>query len=389
MNSTLKALRTLAGEPELIRHAPLSRKLDPLKECRGLVHLREKFRADAQQVKVTPSRLDSKVIWHRFQNGGYDLDSLNSLEVRTLCTSDEAAVHPRFVEALSKRPEALRRSLCLYGLVNAYFSRWRSMDSPEELERVLKNAIARYPRVTPAISRWRSAPSLFSSEAAERLAEFIAERKSEVANVLRLQYVGLATRLAVHTRERAAEISAKRLRGSELTADPATNLRYLQWMIKEVLADGSPVGAIRKAASLLILSDSADRSHEFQQILQAFVEDSSALGDPRFRENGPNWRDMDPESARRFLSWIAKKYIQFFFNTILPRNDENRRRAEFWLRYHKQISGFPGRHLGRGPLEAEEEQSCQSSSIACACHPGFYICVLDAVCRSRQRLRDC
>ncbi len=45
-------------------------------------------------------------------------------------------------------------------------------------------------------------------------------------------------------------------------------------------------------------------------------------------------------AARQYLSWLARDSIIFFFNTILPNNNENRRRKDFWLRYHDRILDF-------------------------------------------------
>jgi hypothetical protein len=117
-------------------------------------------------------------------------------------------------------------------------------------------------------------------------------------------------------------------------------LQFLRWILKHLLGAAVPAGTLQQPISTLILSTSADRSDTFQQELRSFIESSSSLGDPRLRENAPNWRDVEPEAAQRFLSWLAKEYNQFFFDTILPRSDENRRRADFWLRYYKRINDF-------------------------------------------------
>ena len=70
------------------------------------------------------------------------------------------------------------------------------------------------------------------------------------------------------------------------------------------------------------------------------MQNHKRLGDPRVRESSLNWRSMAPEAAQRYLSWLARDSIIFFFNTILPNNSENRRRKDFWLRYHDRIKDF-------------------------------------------------
>jgi hypothetical protein len=46
------------------------------------------------------------------------------------------------------------------------------------------------------------------------------------------------------------------------------------------------------------------------------------------------------EAKERFLAWIAKESIVFFFNHVLPDNSENRRRKDFWLKYARQLVDF-------------------------------------------------
>ena len=190
MTSVLEALRLLKAEPELIRRSPLSSVIDASRECRRLIETRDTLRTQAGTVRFPPPPLDPKNVWRQFEAAGADLSKLNSLEFRTLCSADEFATEPRFVQALRAQPERLRRKVCLYCMVNSYFNRWRSMESPEELEQVLVNAIDRYSRPSPVIARWRAARSLFSSRAAEGLAGFVVDRQSDFEAVLKLQYVG-------------------------------------------------------------------------------------------------------------------------------------------------------------------------------------------------------
>ncbi len=340
MKSVFEALQRLTAEPDVIRHSPLALRLDVRKECAPLIGARDNLRSASATVKIIAPRLDPKTVWQRFEFSGGDLSTLNGLEFRTLCSADEMAVRPIFVQALHSQPERLRRSVCLYCMANSYFNRWRAMEAPEELERLLREAIANYPRFCPFVERWRTAQSLFSAHAADRLAEFVVTRKSNVEAVLKLQYVGPVTRLGLSAHARAAELASEHFRKMESSSDEQSNLRHLEWMIKDVFTETLMPGALHAAASSLILSRSADKSESFQQTLRSYVQNCRRLGDPRLRQFAPNWRDMDPEAAQRFLSWLAKENILFFFNTILPRNDENRRRADFWLRYHKQIKDF-------------------------------------------------
>lgn len=340
MRNLLQSLELLRSEPEVILRSPFARLLDAQKQCAPLINARDTLRSKAGAVKPSVPPLDPDKVWHRFEAGQGDLDALNDLELRALCSAEEFAIRPKFVEALQSRPERLNTPRCLYALVNSYFTRWRDMHAAESLENILKNAINNAPRITPAIQRWRSAQSLFSPAAAESLAQFIVDRHSQIHAVLRLQYVGAGTRLALQTHARTAELGAKRFCEIESRSDEGSNLRYLEWLVKDVLTDTLLPGALHAAVSSLILSRSAEQSESFQKTLQGYIQGSKWLGDPRLRQYAPNWREMEPQAEQRFLSWLAKESILFFFNTILPPNDENRRRADFWLKYYKQIKDF-------------------------------------------------
>jgi hypothetical protein len=111
-------------------------------------------------------------------------------------------------------------------------------------------------------------------------------------------------------------------------------------MTESVLSDLTEAGAFADAIGTLILSQSAKRSESFQRGLLSYIQCHKRLGDPRARESLPNWRSIAPEAAQRYLSWLARDSIIFFFNTILPNNSENRRRKDFWLRYHDRIQDF-------------------------------------------------
>ena len=250
MRNVIEALELLRAEPDIMRHSPLARPLDGLKECAPLLKVRDDLRSYVGTMKISPPPLDPKRVWQRFEVNRADLNKLNSLEIRTLCAADEFATKPILVQALQSQPERLKNARCLYAMVNSYFARWRDMQEPEKLEELLKDAINRYPRKSPAVERWRSAKSLFSVNAVEALAEFVASRQSNINSVLKLQYVGAATRLAVLTRAKTAEAAAARFRQMEIASDEPTNLAYLQWMIQDVLTEPLLPGALHHALVL-------------------------------------------------------------------------------------------------------------------------------------------
>jgi hypothetical protein len=78
-------------------------------------------------------------------------------------------------------------------------------------------------------------------------------------------------------------------------------------------------------------------------MLVGLILTDERLGDPRLANCARNWRTVPEESKERFFSWLAQETLQFFFETLVPVNDENRRRADFWLKYantHGKIKDF-------------------------------------------------
>ena len=113
-------------------------------------------------------------------------------------------------------------------------------------------------------------------------------------------------------------------------------LKELQWSSENVLTANLTADSYRLAMSKLISSRLPERFPSFQSALVDLVHADERLGDPRLPYCAPNWRTVPLESRDRFLGWLAKETLQFFFNTLVPRNDENRRRADFWLEYAKK-----------------------------------------------------
>lgn len=340
MRHIREALLLLRGEPEIIRRSPLAKTLDAAAECKPLIECRDALRREIGAFKPSPPPLDPEKVWQRFESSGANIYLLNGLEFRTLCSAPEYAIRPTFTKALEDHTDRLKRGLCLKGLVHSYFSRWRSMEQPEVLERLIKGALDRYPRPGPVIAKWRGEPSLFSASAANGLAEVAVARKFDFETLLQLQYVPRGPGLAMQAQARGAELAVAHLRALEAGSDKDSALSFLNWMIAHILTDTLLLGALYTASSALILSRSAEVSGPFQEAVRNFVQSCRWLGDPRLRQSAPNWRAMEPEARERFLSWLAKESILFFFNTILPPNDHNRRRAEFWLRYYQKITDF-------------------------------------------------
>ena len=340
MNSTLESLERLIAETQVIRHRAGLPLVDGHHACQQLSSTVAKLRQKMSIVKLDRPKLDVERVWTAFVASKHDLTALDGLQFRTLCSAEKTAVRPEFVAALTRNPGMLKRSRCLYGMVNSYFSEWREMNGPAALESLLIAVFATAYSKNPVVQKWRKNETLFSDQAASLLAGEICTDQKTVDEVLKSYYVGPLTRLGVCVRAIAARAAGERLHRMEGSRDNEWSMRYLKWVTEGVLSDLTAVEDFAYAISALILSDSAKRSEDFQRGLRSFAQNHKRLGDPRLRESSLNWRPIASEAAQRYLSWLARDNIIFFFNTILPNTNENRRRKDFWLRYHDRIRDF-------------------------------------------------
>ena len=340
MNFVLGALQQLNAEAQVIRHRAALAPVNGQHACLQLSSVLRELRQKRMVIKLDRPKLSVEAVWSEFAASRYDLNALDGLQFRALCSAEETALRPEFVAALAKHPEKLRRSRCLYGVVSSYFAEWRAMKDPRAVEGLLISVLARHDAKNPVVRKWLGSKALFSERAAEFLSEQICSDQKAVDDVLREHYVGTLTKLGLSVRASAASSACEYLRRMESRRDDEWSLRFLQWITEKVLSDLTLPDAFSEAVSSLILSDSAKRSERFQRALRSYIQNHKRLGDPRLRESARNWRAVAPAAAQRYLSWLARDSIVFFFNTILPNNSENQRRKDFWLRYHDRIKDF-------------------------------------------------
>jgi len=340
VNFTLGALQKLAAEEHVIRNRAALAPVNGPQACRQLSGTLQKLRQKLTVMKLDRPKLSAEHVWSAFAASEYDLGALDGLQFRTLCSDEKTALRSPFITALMRNREKLKRSRCLYGMVNAYFSEWREMDDPAIVEQLLTSVFASYSGKNPVVQKWRESTRLFSEHAVAFLVDEICAGQKAVDDAVKDYYVGPLTKLGRSVRDSAARSACEHLRRTERSRDSEWSVRYLQWMTERLLSDLTRKDAFYYAISSLILSESAKRSETFQRALRFYVQNHKMLGDPRVRESSVNWRSMAPEAAQHYLSWLARDSIIFFFNTILPNNNENRRRKDFWLRYHDRIRDF-------------------------------------------------
>lgn len=340
MNSTLEMLGQLEAEGRVIGQRATAPMVDGKSACKVLEKTLEKFRAKQNAIKLDRPKLDPLRVWVTFEANQHDWTKLNKLELRTLFCAEETAMKRAFIEAIERSPELLSRSRYLYALVHNYFLVWRVMEKPVAVEQLLQNGFKQFKGKNPVVKKWAANAFLFSEKAIETLSSQICASQLDLEETLKGHNIGLSTRLAMELRASVAKAAGRIFEINEKAKGQEWALRYLRWVTERVFSDLTLLEAFWSTMGVFILSHSASKSEPFREALMQYIQGHKKLGDPRLRECALNWRSMPPEAAQQFLSWLAKKSIIFFFNTILPDNSENQRRKDFWLKYHKGIKDF-------------------------------------------------
>jgi EH_Signature domain len=282
---------------------------------------------------------DAAAIWEGWAKAEFVPGVLQPRELRSLCLSPEFAMRDELVFELSRDPEPIGKFTTFLGFAHAYFAHWRSTSQAALVEALLGSALntkAIRERQSRVIASWAGAPFLFSHTADARLADHLLIERGTLTQLRESFFLEPGCALLQKATERAAEKEVQTLVTKEPAFSPEQILIRLQWLREEVLRPDFDAENFRDLLAKIILSNLPARSLPIQTMLMNWIYADPRLGDPRLVNRASNWRKVVPEARSRFLSWLAKETLQFFFDTIVPPNDANRRRAEFWLRYAKR-----------------------------------------------------
>jgi hypothetical protein len=203
------------------------------------------------------------------------------------------------------------------------------------MESLIIAALAAYKGRNPMLGRCREHRLLvFSAMGAKNLGRTIIEKEHRPKTMLDHFGIEVTTNLG-----KAAIVESIRSFVSNLGQEKgaATFKRQLDYAISRLLSLDVPAESFYFGASELILHPNA-LDVESHHSLREYIMKNDRLGDPR--ENRANWAMVKPEAKDRFLSWIAKEFIVYFFNHVLPDNNANRRRKDFWLKFVRQLADF-------------------------------------------------
>lgn len=336
MKTIQDALRRIQLQQQGVLRSLLAYPVDVSRECKRLSDVAADFAQRATDARPLAPPLDPKQVWRQWTALKYDIAALDPRQVRTLCVEPSTATTPELVNALHRQAAPLQRTSCLMGLIFSYFTKWGDIRHQDQMESLIVKALRSYNRRNPLLIDYRQrASTLFQAGANTALASQALVSREPPKSLLNHLRIGLATNLATATISTAVRDF---LAGLPAQLPKEEGLRSLKYATDHLLVPELPGKVFYRACSDLVVRNWIDKYPECQTKLRRFIVSHPLLGDPRLKV--ANWASMEAAARARFLQWIAKESIVFFFNHVLPDDSANERRKNFWLDYAPAIRDF-------------------------------------------------
>jgi hypothetical protein len=331
----LQAVKDMNGDRAVLLSGKMSQPVEADRILKNLLKVADEFAKKVNGAPVIKNTLNVDEVWAKFEYSGHKFEEMSQREIRSICTDVSLATRREVVDTLRASPWPLTNKFNLYGFATAYFHGWRSFEEVETVELLIRSSIVtnRAKRRSRFLEVWDELPFLFSANAARRVAEIIISRHVTVHQVCTDLFIDPTSQLSVRIRQEAVEIATAQFQAKckKLKVDEA--LAELRWIVEDLMSRTLEGDFYRSGISKLIDCAIADSAESFRAALVSLVRIDDRLGDPRLIRNQANWRTMTEAAREKYLAWLAVETLQFFFDAVVPKNDENRRRADFWLRY--------------------------------------------------------
>jgi hypothetical protein len=259
--------------------------------------------------------------WNRFSRG--ELAQLTPHAVRSLCWEPSVASDKRFAKLLSTLDVITPRQI--QGLVYSLHRVWSKEVVSGETRTRTERLIAQYPGKHRLIRLWREhSAEVIGARAPETLGErAVFNRQPPDACFAELR-IDPASKFA-QASITAASQECRRSWGRVTDRVNYALTELLPWPHWDLSAFKKEVGSV--------ILDDVFRVQERQEPLRVMLLKDSRLGDLRLSHRRANWAMVDPAAQRRFLEWLSRFDIVFFFEHTLPQRLDPHRRKDFWLRY--------------------------------------------------------
>ncbi len=237
--------------------------------------------------------------------------------VRALCWEPKAATDLRFQRYLDREWPPLR-ARALQGMIRACHLRWTEVVASPVVGRV-RRRLESYDGANRLLKRWRqSVAVLLGAQGAVEFAKEIIRHQASVAEACRDWRIDEQTAYAAEAAEAAFQHFLTTNAPNLIAEESLT--RLLRW-------NNWPAERFKRKA---ILHRLAETNETYRQMLVNCLLNDPRLGDPRLQAT--RWSGVAEEAKNRFIRWLSREDIVFFFDHVAGYDDPHGRR-DFWLRY--------------------------------------------------------
>ncbi len=241
--------------------------------------------------------------------------------VRALCWEPKAATDLRFQRYLHREWLPLR-ARALQGLIHACHMYWSPYFAAGPVAERVRQRLKNYDGANRLLKRWQPrAEMLLGVQGTDEFAQEIIQQQASVAAACRDWRIDEQTSYAAEAAETAFQHFLTSNIPNLIAEESLT--RLLRW-------NNWPAEQFKRIAREAILHRLAETNEIFRQMLVNCLLNDPRLGDPRLQAS--RWSGIAEEAKKRFLRWLSREDIVFFFDHVAGYDDPHGRR-DFWLRY--------------------------------------------------------
>lgn len=278
--------------------------------------------------------------WQEFL--GKRRERLERRAVRYLCWEPDVATNSQFQNYLDKNHTDISPQW-LQGLVRSCHTRWSAELAAGPIVRGIQRRLESYQGSNHVLLRWKSAAAMIlGPRGSLAFADHMLEHLQTIKACCEEWFVDEQTSYVKEAVQHAVRQCHERMEH---------NPTFGQYLLGNLLPwPPWPLQDFKAAVGATILHPAAA---EISESLTRFVLRDHRLGDPRLPRNSRHWIGVSEEARLRFIQWLSRADIEFFFQHVLPDGSDPHGRKAFWLRYVSRM------RMSRPLLNPKDEDSLQ------------------------------
>ncbi len=284
-----------------------------------------------------PQAEQHKRLMALWRNADGKLEAINRKDIRGLCQIPEIALESRFIRALAAHPQAGRSRAWADGILASYFNRWREMPDPEGVERAIKDLLDTYPAQASWLDPLRPGPwQAIGPEAAEVFASQLENPSEDLDSLLSAWGLSSERGLGRAVTEACLRAEVEELCGIRKGISEKEAKQWVEALFQHLFIRVPKGEAFDQSLERLILSEWAKRSPGLRELILNWCLAHPELGDPR---RAPGWHPI-PLARQALVSWMARRDLTFFYDSVVANHEDDQGRKAFWLRYLDAVQDF-------------------------------------------------